>query len=148
MTTEAIAQIKKMFGAAGFVQDLGIELGYVGEDRVETTLDVKPRHLQQHGVVHAGVLATIADHTAGGAGSLHLSSVQSVVSIEFKINMLRPATGTRLRCVGTPLKPGRTISVAESEVYSQRTLDDGTQEEKLVAKATVTLAVTDRILGG
>jgi acyl-coenzyme A thioesterase PaaI-like protein len=59
-----------------------------------------------------------------------------VLSIEFKINMLRPATGNLLRCRGEVLKAGRTITVAESWVYAS-----SGAEEKMVAKATVTLAV-------
>ncbi len=59
-----------------------------------------------------------------------------ILTIEFKINYLRPATGSLLRCRGTILKPGRTIMVAESELFS-----GDESGEKLAAKATVTLAV-------
>lgn len=138
--------IAEMFARAQFVSDLGIEVVRVGDDEVETTMAITSRHLQQHGVVHAGVIGTIADHTAGAAGALHLDATQSVVSIEYKVNLLRPAVGDRLRCVGRALKPGRTVSVAEAEVFAQQAAADRGVAEKLVAKATVTLAVTDRPL--
>jgi len=59
--------------------------------------------------------------------------------VEFKINLLRPAKGESLRCRAKVLKPGKTISVAESEVYA---VADG--KETLVSKATITLAVLAR----
>jgi len=64
---------------------------------------------------------------------------ETVLSIEFKINLLRPAMGDRLRCRATVLRAGKTIIVAESEVFAG---NDGA--EKLSAKATVTLAVVQR----
>jgi acyl-coenzyme A thioesterase PaaI-like protein len=59
-----------------------------------------------------------------------------VLSIEFKVNLLKPAVGASLRCVSATLRAGRTIAVVESEVY---TVSEG--REALCAKATVTLAV-------
>jgi uncharacterized protein (TIGR00369 family) len=133
ITQEKKDFIAQLFRAAAFVQDLGIELVEVGEGWCETTLRITPRHQQQNGYIHAGVSATLADHTAGGAaGSLTAAGV-GVLSIEFKINFLRPAVGERLRCRATVLKPGKSISFVEAEVFSS--------EERLVAKASVTLAI-------
>jgi uncharacterized protein (TIGR00369 family) len=125
-----------MFDQAAFVNDLGLRLGEVGEGWCTTSLAIAPRHLQQTGVVHAGVQATIADHTAGVAATTLLGSQERVLTIEFKINLLRGASGHTLRCRSTVLKPGRTVSIVESEVFAVS--DSG---EKLVAKAMVTLAV-------
>lgn len=86
--------------------------------------------------MHAGVQATVADHTAGCAGLTLLAAEELILSVEFKINLLRPAQGSSLRCRAEVLKPGRTLVVAESSVYA-----GGPQEEVLTAKATVTLAV-------
>jgi uncharacterized protein (TIGR00369 family) len=82
------------------------------------------------------VQATIADHTAGGAAGTLAAEGDLVLSVEFKINFLRPALGERLRCRSTVLRHGKTLTVAESEVYAQRD-----RNEKLVAKAMVTLAL-------
>ena len=90
--------------------------------------------------MHAGVQATIADHTAGGAGALALGADEYVLSIEFKINLLRPARGPDLVCRASILRAGRSVIVAESEVYDRA--EDGV--EKLTAKATVTLAAVKR----
>ena len=130
------AHVRALFAHARFVNELGIALAEIDEGRCTTTLQIEPRHLQQDGYVHAGVLATIADHTAGGASASLLGEGQGVLSIEFKINLLRAAKGARLSCVANVLKGGKTISVSEAEVYSH----EG-ESKLLAAKATVTLAV-------
>ena len=80
----------------------------------------------------------IADHTGGGAAATLFADGQYPLSAEFKINFLRVADGTSLICRSKVLKPGKTLSVVESEVYSV----DGS-EEKLVSKATLTIAIVE-----
>ncbi len=126
---------RAIFEKAPFAADLGLVLSDLGPGWCETFIDILPRHRQQDGYIHAGVQATLADHTAGGAAGTLVPAGFLVLSAEFKINFLRPAVGERLRCRATVLKAGRTLSVAESEIFAVR---DGA--EKLVAKATVTLA--------
>ncbi|HNR33210.1 MAG TPA: PaaI family thioesterase [Candidatus Hydrogenedentes bacterium] len=127
--------IREKLQQARFIRHLGIVLADLGPGWCESTLEVADMHLQQDGFVHAGVVATMADHTAGvAAGSLAVPEVV-VLTVEFKINLLRPAVGDRLRCRARVLRPGRQLTVAESEVFAGG--DDG---EKLVAKAMVTLA--------
>ena len=129
-------EIERLFDAAPFIREMGMELVTIAPGRCETRLTLSERHLQQDGVVHAGVLATMADHTSGTAGASLIAAGDYVLTAEFKINLLRAARGECLHCVGTVLKPGRRLIVAESEVF------DGDQAiGKLVAKATVTLAV-------
>ncbi len=125
-----------------FLRDLGATLTGLSEGVAESELEIAPRHGQQDGFVHAGVIATLADHTAGAAAGTHLRLDQGVLSIEFKVNLLRPALGEVLRCRATVLRPGRTVSVVESEVYAGPRGD--TAAHKLCAKATITLAVVDR----
>jgi len=64
------ARVRSIFDKANFLQRLGVQLTSAGIDGCETTLNVDERHLQQHGYIHAGVIATLADHTAGGAASV------------------------------------------------------------------------------
>ncbi len=127
--------VRRIFEKARFTEDLGLELTEMGPGWCESSLSVAPRHLQQDGYVHAGVQATIADHTAGGAAGTLLREDQIVLTVEFKINLLRPAVGDLLRCRATVLRQGRSLLVAESEVFAS-----SGSEEKLVAKATATLA--------
>ena len=117
-----------------FVHDIGLVLDDLGPGWCETHIDILRRHQQQDGYIHAGVQATLADHTAGGAAGTLVPAGCLVLSAEFKINFLRPAIGERLRCRATVLKAGNTLAVAESEVFAIR---EG--KEKLVSKATVTL---------
>ena len=131
-------RVREIFNRANFIRDLGIELVRVAEGICETTLIPAERHRQQHGLIHAGVLATMADHTAGGAAGSVLDGKGDVLSIEFKINFLRPAIADRLRCRAQVLRGGKTVIVAESEIFAEK---DG--QEKLVSKATVTLAVRE-----
>ena len=138
MEPAVLDEIQRIFRAARFISDLGIELESVGEGECVTTLDLKDRHLQQDGYVHSGVHATIADHTAGVAAATLLRERQMVLSVEFKINPLRPARGERLICRAEVLKPGRRFSVVESEVSC---VDDG--EERLVSKMIATIAYVD-----
>jgi uncharacterized protein (TIGR00369 family) len=132
-------KVQEIFDRAAFIDDVGIKVSGVGPGWCEATLEVLPRHLQQDQYVHAGVQATIADHTAGGAAGSLVKEDEIVLSVEFKINLLRPARGSILRCKATVLKAGRMLIVAEAEVFAL----DGA-EEKLTSKATVTLAVVSR----
>ncbi len=80
----------------------------------------------------------MADHTAAGAAR-SASSERDVITVEFKINFFRPATGDRLRCRAQVLRAGKSIIVAEAEIFSV----EG-EEEKLVAKLTETCAVIEQ----
>lgn len=132
-------EVRRIFDQAPFIADLGVVLERIAPGECETSLRLERRHLQQDGFAHAGVQATLADHTAGAAAATLVGPNEFVLTVEFKINLLRPAHGERLRCHATVLKPGSRIDVVESEVWTE---DDG--DSKLVAKAMVTLAVLAR----
>lgn len=135
MIDTPIELLRQNFRQAPFIASLGLELASIGAGEC-TRLDVRPDHLQQNGVVHAGVLATLADHTAGAAAFTTLAPGSYPLTVEFKLNLLRPATGPTLRCTARVLKAGARLVVVESEV-----LADATSPARLCAKATVTLAV-------
>ncbi len=129
-------ELQRIFNAAPFVVNLGIRLMSLGSGICETELDVEPRHLQQYGFVHAGVQATMADHTAGGAAATMIEPDHIVLTVEFKTNLLRSAKGDRLTCRSKVLKPGSRLIVVESEVQCENA---GTSI--LVSKTTATMAV-------
>ncbi len=130
------AVISQGFEQAAFVSDIGIRLVDAGPGWCETELMVKPKHLQQNAFIHAGVQATMADQTAGAAASTLVGEDEYVLTVEFKVNLLRPAQGERLWCRSEVLRPGKTFTVVESEVFALFK-----QESTMVSKATVTLAV-------
>lgn len=132
------ANVQSIFDKANFIRELGVTITGVGEGWCESALKVADPHRQQHGYVHAGVLATMADHTAGGA-CRSVSGECDVITVEFKINFFRPATGERLRCRAQVLRAGKSIVVAEAEVFSMEKAG-----EKLVAKLTETCAVIEQ----
>jgi len=133
---EATAAI---FRNAKFIVDLGIEPISIEPGRVETRLIVQPRHLQHDNVIHAGVQATLADHTAGAAAYTVISAEQIVLTVNFLISLLKAAVGEELYCRAQVLRAGQRMVVVESEVYVR-----SSQKETLSAKATVTLATLEK----
>jgi uncharacterized protein (TIGR00369 family) len=89
---------------------------------------------QQHGFLHAGILATALDSACGYAGFTLMPADAGILTIEYKINLLAPGKGQRFRAVGQVVKPGRTITVVEGKAYA---IDDG--REKLIATMGATL---------
>ncbi len=100
---------------------------------MEAAFDIRPEHMQQDGFVHAGVLATLADHTAGYASFSTVSGEYRILTVEFKMNYFKPCTGDAVLCKAKVISNGKKIKVAESEMFSM-----GKGVEKLVAKGTFT----------
>lgn len=130
--------LRGFFRAAPFMVDLGVEPIAAGEGRVSTELVLAPRHLQHTGVVHAGVMAALADHTMGAAAQTRAPDGHWILTAEFKTNLLRGAQGERLVCEAWVLKPGRQLMFTEAEVYAL----DAAGERRLCVKASGTMAVT------
>lgn len=135
-------EVDRLFSSAPFVTDLGLELTAVSPGNCQSRLALAPRHLQQDGFVHAGVIATTADHTAGTAAATLIGQGEIILTAEFKINYLRAARGTYLDCRARVLKPGRTLSVAEAEVFAC-----SEASSVLVSKAMFTMAVVPAAVG-
>jgi uncharacterized protein (TIGR00369 family) len=140
MNPAKAAKVRHIFDNAPFIREMGVELTSIEDGWCETQLAPDRRHHQQHGLIHAGVMASMCDHTAGCAARGKVGMDQDVLTVEFKINFLRPAVADRLRCRSQVLRAGKMLVICESEVYAQKK-----SEEKLVAKATVTLAVTGEV---
>jgi uncharacterized protein (TIGR00369 family) len=128
--------LRTFFRAAPFMVDLGIEPVEGGEGRVVTRAVLASKHLQHTGVVHAGVMGAMADHTMGAAAQTLAPEGQWVLTAEFKVSLLRAGRGQALECVGQVIKPGRQVMFTEAEVFAI----DG-DARSLVAKASATMAV-------
>ena len=102
----------------------------------ETTLEFpfQSSLTQQNGFIHAGIVSTVLDSACGYAAFSLMSEDASVLSIEFKVNLLSPAKGDKFKAVGKVKKAGRNITVTEGELFSYT---DG--KEKLVATMTATM---------
>jgi uncharacterized protein (TIGR00369 family) len=75
---------------------------------------------QQHGYVHAGIVATIVDTAGGYAGYSVFPDDSSVLTVEYKLNLLAPAQGERIIAEGFVVKPGRTLAITRGEVHAER----------------------------
>jgi uncharacterized protein (TIGR00369 family) len=133
-TPEVRARVTASFERQGLMSHLGARLGHIGPGRVHILLPARPELTQQHGYFHAGATSAIADSAGGYAAFTLFPDNTSVLTVEFKINLLAPAEGDHLEAIGTVLKPGRTLTVCRLEVHSVR---EG--ERKLVAAGQQTL---------
>ena len=124
--------LKKDF-VQGFPAFCGFEVVHADFGIFDTRLTVRKEHHQQDGFVHAGVLATMADHTAGYASYTTVSEKFRILTVEFKINCFKPALGPLIICRSKVVNNGKKIKVAESEVFS---VANGM--EKLVSKGMFT----------
>jgi uncharacterized protein (TIGR00369 family) len=133
MSKERFDFLKKDF-VQGFPAYCGFHVEQVAYGQFETRLKIGPDHRQQDGFVHAGVIATMADHTGGYAAYTTVSEELRILTIEFKINYFRPADGEAIVCRSRVINSGKKLIVSESEVFSV-----SEAQEKLVSKAMITL---------
>ena len=117
---------------------LGATLGPITPGTAEISVRPHAAISQQHGFVHAGAVTAIADSAAGYAALSLMPPGSGVLSTEFKINLLAPAVGDRIVARGRVVKAGRTLTVAQSEVFAET---DG--QEKLVALLTATMMTVE-----
>jgi uncharacterized protein (TIGR00369 family) len=118
----------------GFIGYCGFAAEVIRRGYFQSRVNIEEQHRQQDGFIHAGVMATMADHTAGYAAFTTVPEDYQILTIEFKVNFLRPAYGERLVCRSRIIREGLQIIIGESEVFDQRG-----DEKVLVAKALVTL---------
>lgn len=119
-----------------FMHHIQFDLHTIEAGKVEGSMEIKEIHKQQAGLVHGGVIATVADIVAGFAAYSLVGVEEKVVTGELKISYLRPAMGEQLLAKGWVLKQGRKINFCEAEVY---TLKDG--KETLIAKASTSMII-------
>ena len=109
--------VRSFFARAPFVVDVGMQVEAVGDGGITTSIAIERRHLQHSGQVHAGVIATMADHTAGAAAQMMAAKGELILTAEMKLSLLRAAKGERLVCRARVLKPGRRVSFVEADVW-------------------------------
>ena len=141
---DTLEPVRAIFTKAPFVAGLGIEPTAVREGRCETTMTLKKGHLQHTGQVHAGVVTTLADHTAGAAAQSMLPEGLFVITAELKISLLRATRGKTLICRAEVIKAGRALMFTEAEVFSR---EDKEAQPTLVAKLSATMAVVQMSRG-
>lgn len=111
----------------------GYELDSVGDGTAVMTMRVRQRHKQIHGVVHGGILASLADTASAMAAYPMLPRGTRLATVEMKINYLEPVDRGPIIANSRVLRLGRTLAVVECEIHGE----DG----KLAAKALMTFAI-------
>jgi uncharacterized protein (TIGR00369 family) len=111
------AVVRESFGRQTFMATLGASLELVEPGQVHIAAPFLPHHTQQNGFLHAGVITSIADSACGYAALTMVPSGHDVLAVEFKINLLRPATKARFLACAKVVRAGRTLTVALAEVF-------------------------------
>lgn len=128
------SKVRNSFQRQSFMSYLGAKLITVEPGYCEIHVDYREELTQQHRYFHGGVIGTLAD-TAGGYSAFTLSPVDStVLSIEYKINLLNPGEGEKLIARGQVIKSGKKLTVCQTDVFVVNN-----REEKHCATALVTI---------
>jgi uncharacterized protein (TIGR00369 family) len=131
-------RVRTSFAKQGLMSTLGATLTSVAPGLVQIAIRPDPAISQQHGFVHAGAVSAIADTAAGYAALSLMPPNRGVLTTEFKINFVAPAVGDRILARGKVVKAGRTLTLAQTEVFAE----SGGQE-KLIALLTATLMAVE-----
>ncbi len=134
-------RVRSSFARQRAMTTLGIEMLRVEAGEIELAMGYDAAYTQQHGFVHAGIIAAALDSACGYAAFSLMPADAAVLTVEFKINLLAPAKGERFVFRANVVKPGRTLTICEARAFA---LDEG-GAERLVATMTGTLmAVFER----
>ena len=133
--------VRASFARQQVMATLGIAIARLSPGAIELTMPYAAAYTQQHGFVHAGIVATALDSACGYAAFSLMSANAGVLTVEFKISLLAPARGQRFIFQAQVVKPGKTLTFCEARALAE----DGSAEPRLVASMTATLmAVYDR----
>jgi uncharacterized protein (TIGR00369 family) len=134
------ARVAASFARQAAMASLGITISRLEPGEIELAMPYNAAFTQQHGFIHAGIIATALDSACGYAAFSLMPADAAVLTVEFKTNLLAPAKGEHFTFHGGVVKPGRTITVCEARAFAH----EGGQS-RLAATMTATLmAIYDR----
>jgi uncharacterized protein (TIGR00369 family) len=113
-------RIRASFARQRIMALLGAEIAQVEPGSCTIRLPFREDLTQQHGYVHGGIVGTIADSAAGYAGMTLAAAGTSVLTVEYKLNLLAPAEGEALVARGRVVRPGRTLVITQADVATVR----------------------------
>ena len=128
----------RSFANQGLMDTIGARLLRVEPGAVDIELPVTAKVSQQHGFVHAGAVSAIADSACGYAAMTLMPAGAGVLTAEFKINLMAPGIGERMIARGRVIKAGRTLTLAQTDVFA---MHEG--REKQIALLTATLMAVE-----
>ena len=140
-------RVRSSFARQAAMQTLGVALERVAPGEVDLALPFRAELTQQHGYLHAGVIAAVIDSACGYAALTLMERGAAVLSVEFKVQLLAPARALRFRALGRVVRAGRTLTVVQGELRAMGDGATGTAEvdTEVVALMTGTMmSVRDR----
>jgi uncharacterized protein (TIGR00369 family) len=132
-------RIRQSFDRQGFMHTLGAALESVESGTVTIACGFDERLTQQHGLLHGGLLASLADVACGYAALSVMPADREVLTVEFKINFLEPAKTDGVIAVGQVVQAGRTLTVCEGTVFD-------VSRKRILARMTATMMAVDATL--
>lgn len=134
------SRVRSSFARQRAMHTIGAELVRVEPGEVELVLPFRDDLTQQHGFLHAGIVTTLLDSACGYAALSLMDRDSAVLSVEYKVNLLAPAVGERVRAIGRVVRPGRTLLVCTGDVTA---LKGGNESLVTMMQATM-MAVRGR----
>src|SRR5215471_7286665 len=136
---EIAARVQSSFDRQAFMSTLGARLVSIEPGQVIIEWPFRSQFTQQHGFLHAGVVAAVADSACGYAAISMMPAGVEVLSVEFKVNLMKPAAGSHFRATGKVVRAGRTLTVCSGEVIAHL---NGKENVIAIMQATM-MAVRD-----
>ena len=127
-------RVRDSFDRQAFMGFLGAELTTLEPGYCLIDLAVREELTQQHGFVHGGVLASLADTVAGYAAFSLMPADAAPLTVEYKLNILRPGGGALVRARGEVIKPGRTLTIVRADVFN---VDEGVETQCVTSIQTL-----------
>ncbi len=117
LDADTIERVRHSMASQGLMTHLGATLADIRAGLVTLRLPFRPELTQHHGFFHAGSTAAIADTAGGYAGMTLFAADKSVLTVEFKLNLISPGRGDWLEATGRVIKPGRTLTICQLDVW-------------------------------
>lgn len=133
-------RIRQSFVQQKIMATLGASLDRIEPGGVDIALPYREDLVQQHGYLHAGVIATVLDSACGYAALSLAEPGVAVLAVEFKVNFLSPAEGERIVARGRVVRSGRTLTVCKGEAFAVA----GGQEQHVASMLSTIIGVRDR----
>jgi uncharacterized protein (TIGR00369 family) len=135
------ADIRESFSKQTAMSTIGAQLTKVGPGLVEISIPYSADLTQQNGYLHGGIITTIADSACGYAAYTLMPPNSEVLSVEFKVNLLRPARGKNFIATAKVIKPGRTLTVTRADVVS---IDENDKRELIATMQATMICLRNR----
>jgi uncharacterized protein (TIGR00369 family) len=134
-------RVRASFARQRAMHTLGVEITRIAAGEIELAMPYGAAFTQQHGFIHAGIVATVLDSACGYAAFSLMPADAAVLTVEFKTNLLAPAKGERFLFRAQVVKPGRTLTVCDGRAFA---VDDGAGERLVATMNGTLMALFDR----